>query len=128
MAFSVQLPLSISDIDGFYTGVYTPKDLARNNLFMVLYTYPGERIWDTNFGVGIEKYLFENNTSSVTNSLRQRIVDQISTYLPYLNLLNFQLDTDPNNLNKILIRLDYEVAGDVDVIELQFRRDEATVD
>lgn len=124
MAISVQLPLSVSDIDGFYSATYNPKDVARNNLFMLLYTYPGERIWDINFGVGIEKYLFENNTPSLLETLRQRIVDQVSTYLPYLNLKNLEIDTDEINLNKISIRLEYEVAGFVDLVALEFRVDE----
>jgi phage baseplate assembly protein W len=91
---------------------------------MLLYTYPGERIWDINFGVGIEKYLFENNTPSLLETLRQRIVDQVSTYLPYLNLKNLEIDTDEINLNKISIRLEYEVAGFVDLVALEFRVDE----
>lgn len=121
MAISVSLPLSIDDVSGFYSSTFTPRDMARNNLLMVLYTNPGERVWDIDFGVGIERYLFENNTPSTLESLRSRILEQVSTFLPYLNLLNVNFETDRINPNKILIRLDYEVAGVVDVIELGFR-------
>ena len=58
MAYSAALPLLKDPNDGFVM-LKKLEDLAKQNLKMVLYTEPGERVIDSNFGVGIKKYLFE---------------------------------------------------------------------
>jgi phage baseplate assembly protein W len=64
---------------------------------MILFTEPGERIWDLNFGVGIKRYLFEQNTPSRRNELKLRISNQISTYLPYINILKLDINAISEN-------------------------------
>mgnify|MGYP003117770577 CR=1 FL=1 len=69
---SPKLPLHIDQIDG-YGLTKTFKEVARQNLKMVILTNPGERIMIPNFGVGIRTYLFENATQATFNTIRKRI-------------------------------------------------------
>ncbi len=61
---SPKLPLHIDQIDG-YALTKDFKQVAAQNLKMVVMTNPGERIMIPEFGVGIKTYLFENATSGV---------------------------------------------------------------
>ena len=56
---SPKLPLSIDEIDGLATNKDF-REVARQNLKMIVLTSPGERIMIPNFGVGIRNFLFES--------------------------------------------------------------------
>ena len=72
---SPKLPLSKDYQDG-YTLNKTFRDVARQNLKMMVLTSPGERIMIPDFGVGIRQYLFENATDEAFLTLRGRIFEQ----------------------------------------------------
>ena len=64
-------PLEINAETGNYVE-YGMTDLTKvvdQNLKMVLLTSPGEKLMNVNFGVGLRKYLFENN-SSIQNGIQ----------------------------------------------------------
>lgn len=88
--YSARLPISIDPNDGIAL-LPTLNDVAVQNVKMVLYTEPGERIWDLDFGVGVKRYLFEQNTQYTREQLRQRISNQINKYLPYINIINLNV-------------------------------------
>jgi len=62
---------------------------------MVILTSPGERVMYPEFGVGIRSYLFEQNTPATLGTIRQRIIQQVSTYLPYIALVNVNVGIPP---------------------------------
>mgnify|MGYP005828049653 FL=1 len=70
-----RLPLTL-DSDGGHILLKTLKDLARQNLKMIVLTDPGERMMDPTFGVGVRRLLFENQNSD-TSVITSRIKSQI---------------------------------------------------
>ena len=57
---SPKLPLTRNSETG-YSLNKTYRDMVKQNIKMLLLTAPGERIMDSNFGVGLKTYLFELN-------------------------------------------------------------------
>ena len=114
--YSARLPIIEDSNDGFGL-LQTLTDVAKQNVKMILFTEPGERIWDINFGVGVKRYLFEQNTSSTRNQLKQRITNQITKYLPYINILNLEvLAIDENDQivetsNFLRVKLFFNISG-----------------
>lgn len=88
---SVALPLRTDSVDGAYTLHKSLKDMAEQNLKMVILTSPGERVMIPEFGVGIRNYLFEPNNNQTINTIRDRIREQVGKYLPYLKLMSLEL-------------------------------------
>ena len=82
---SPKLPLHIDQIDG-YGLTKNFKQVAAQNLKMVIMTNPGERIMIPEFGVGIKTYLFENATSAVFENIEEKIRQQVRIYLPYITI------------------------------------------
>jgi len=119
---SPKLPLSRDPQDGYALNK-TIRQVARQNLKMLVLTSPGERIMLPDFGVGIRHYLFENATDEAFLTLRARIVEQARIYLPYLtiNSVNFRQETEegrgsfiePSSMTNYLhIVIDYSVYSD----------------
>ena len=113
---SVALPLRIDPIDGAYGLNRTLTQVAAQNLRMVILTSPGERIMFPDFGVGIRRYLFEQNTTSTLGMIRSRIEQQVSTYLPYIRILDLSVDSPEvvgsvveTDKSRVLIRIRYSV-------------------
>lgn len=62
------------------------KDQISYYLKCLLLTSPGENLSDPNYGVGLRRFIFEQNIGSVRDSIASTISSQISTYLPYLDV------------------------------------------
>jgi phage baseplate assembly protein W len=86
-SISPRLPLLIDDGLGYQMNI-TFTQLVLQNLRMLILTNPGERIMEPNFGVGIKKMLFEQNTPSAKAEIQTRIRKQVSDFLPYINIID----------------------------------------
>ena len=97
--FSPKLPLTLDPNDG-YALTKTIKEVARQNFKMLILTNPGERIMEPDFGVGINSFLFENNTAAVYSQIDARIREQASKYLPFIEVgeIDFNSSEASSNL------------------------------
>jgi|TARA_Y100000389_G_scaffold71960_1_gene68673 phage baseplate assembly protein W len=121
---AARLPLLISESEGPYDLLQTIKEVAAQNLKMVIFTAPGERIMDINFGVGIRRYLFRQNVTQTHDVLVNRIREQVAIYLPYIKIMDLQVDSPISNPsmpeNLMALRLVYKIDpyDQTDVLEL----------
>ena len=107
-------PLKSGDEDAFalYATVEEQISFYLKNLML---TSPGENISDPGYGVGIRRFLFEQNIDSVRSSLSSRVRSQVSTYLPYLTISDIQVLASSNDIDNstMTIKLVYGIPGDV---------------
>ena len=78
--------------------------LAAQNFKNLMLTSPGERVMDINFGVGLRRFLFEQDIGGSTEirGLRGRITSQSRTYLPYIQIVNISFsELEENHKNKL---------------------------
>ncbi|HHZ96600.1 MAG TPA: hypothetical protein EYN67_13865 [Flavobacteriales bacterium] len=94
---SVKLPLVVSNVFGPYELNTTFNELAKQNLKMLVLTNPGERIMHPDFGVGISRFLFENNTSDTYGEIRSRIHEQVNIYLSYIQIDHVDFSAPEDN-------------------------------
>ena len=107
-----QLPLARDAING-YTLITDYKTLVRQNFKNLLFTIPGERVMDRDFGIGLKRYLFELDKPGLYGQISARINQQVHRYLPYIKITDIVFDSaetneelDPNFLN---VRIEYEI-------------------
>jgi phage baseplate assembly protein W len=100
--------LNISDNSGFHM-IDSLKVNIKQNLKMLILTNPGERVMQPNFGVGIRRFLFEVVGEEVYAEIDSKIKEQVSLYLPYLKITRVQFIRDPNNENRINLKIVYSV-------------------
>jgi len=100
--YAPRLPLDYNQSFGPYTSLVDINDVVRQNLKMIILTNPGERITIPNFGVGIRRLLFESKSANLSSSINSRIRNQVSIYLPFINITNIKVsDAISNNINDI---------------------------
>lgn len=116
---SVKAPLRPSRSYG-YQMINSYQELVKQNLLNLLLTNPGERIMIPDFGVGVKRYLFEQNDDSTKQNLLSAIYKQVAKYLSYIRI--DKIDYTTNN-NLISLKLYYYVeplgASDDLIIDIQ---------
>ena len=55
---------------------------------MLILTAPGERIMYPNFGVGLRNYLFENEMPETYFEIEDKINEQLSIWMPFVELIS----------------------------------------
>ena len=95
---SPQLPLNIGPIDGYNLNTNF-RQVAQQNLKMIVMTNPGERIMIPEFGVGIRTYLFENSTQTTFDTIEDKIREQVARYLPYISIEAIQFSSSEAGFN-----------------------------
>ncbi len=117
IGFGPKIPVSVSKAEN---GLSLTRNLAENtkqNIKNVILTSPGERVMIPDFGVGIRRFLFENDTPEASAELRSRIVTQLATYMPSVVVKELEVFTVEQVLN---IKLVYFISGILsnDVLDL----------
>ena len=82
---TLKLPVTKDELDWLKLIKNFP-DLVEQNLTNLLLTLPGERVMDPTFGVGIARYLFEQNDKTTYADIRSKIKEQVAKYLPFVQI------------------------------------------
>ena len=120
---SAKLPLSISEIDAAYTLTKTLKENTKQNFKMLLLTIPGERMMDPDFGVGLERFLFEMNDELTYSKISARLHEQIEKYMPFIAITDFYVGPGDDSRmagNQLNVSISYEIipTSEEDVLSL----------
>tara|TARA_R100000030_G_C3175406_1_gene104463 strand:+ start:35 stop:436 length:402 start_codon:yes stop_codon:yes gene_type:complete len=119
-------PLSQGNSDTFelYDDVKQQINFYLKNLLL---TSPGENISDPSYGVGLRRFMFEQNNPSNRGRITAAISSQMSTYLPYLQVSDIQVGATAQEIdsNTLSVRIVYSIPGDVvqEIFELDMNPD-----
>tara|TARA_R110000824_G_scaffold50196_4_gene140373 strand:+ start:489 stop:899 length:411 start_codon:yes stop_codon:yes gene_type:complete len=114
-----RLPLAYDKKHGPYALIADPKEEIKQNLIHLLLTSPGERVMDSNFGVGIRSFLFENFTFDTKSEIEERVRNQVSKYLSSVSIVSIRTAFDETK-NLLYIRLEFFIPalGVTDTLDL----------
>ncbi len=100
-------------------GLKNESAIARS-IRNIVYTLPGEKFFDDNFGSDVTGSLFENIDEVSAVTIREEIEYSIKTYEPRVNLIEVQSIPNYDN-NEYNVLITYEILGaDVPPQELEF--------
>ena len=110
---SPKVPLVYDSTDGPYQLNKNLKQTFNQNLKMLILTMPGERIMVPNFGVGLYGFLFEGVTEDTFSRISTRIQQQVSQFIPSINLTEITFSTSDEDsslkLNEVRVSIKYDI-------------------
>jgi len=115
--YSPKFPLFF-DGRGNYASNTTIKEVVKQNLKNLMLTTPGERIMIPDFGVGLTRFLFEQNASVSSNGILTEIKKQVAKYMPFIEIQEFSPIYNENELF-ILIRYYILPLSDTDILSVR---------
>ena len=115
----ISMTFQANPLNNDLIGLKNENAIARS-VRNIVFTLPGEKFFDEDFGSRISASLFENiddiSAAEIVDEIRQSLIN----YEPRINLLNIQAFPNFDN-NQFDVRIIYEIVGaDVPAQELQF--------
>ena len=107
-SFTPKLPLSFGDSPD-YQNIAAIKELVKQNLKNLCLTIPGERLMDSDFGVGLKTFLFEQNLGTTYGDISAKIEEQVNIYMPFVEVDDIIVIPDEDNENLIHVQVKYYV-------------------
>ena len=96
-----------------YELITSYQELIRQNLKNIILTNPGERIMDINFGVGLNSFLFNQDSQILYSQIAGKINQQVEKYLPYVKILDISFNSALNDSqmeqNSLSVKVIYRV-------------------
>lgn len=120
--FGPKLPLKLGTEQG-YVLISDLKTLSKQNFLMLLLTNPGERIMDNNFGVGVRRLLFENNSPVLRQKFEQRLTSQVQEYAPYISIQNIDYSNSNEDGYLFSVKITYYIVPLGDLVNVTIESD-----
>ena len=74
---------------------------------MIVLTEQGEKLTDIDFGCGLRRFLFEQDSINL-EEIQEQIVEQIETYAPYVDVTNVEVNY-VNNQQTMNVKIKYVI-------------------
>jgi hypothetical protein len=92
------------DADGRLTWSVGEENV-RESIRLILLTEPGERLMREEFGCGLRRFLFEPNTVTTRQLIRERITQAIGRWEPRVALEAVEIEADSENPRLVAITI-----------------------
>src|SRR5580765_7681538 len=79
------------------------------SIYLILSTAAGERVMLPDFGCGIHELVFAPNNSTTLTVVVQTVREALVAYEPRIDVLDISAETAPEELNLLLIRINYRI-------------------
>lgn len=90
----------------------------RESLTVILLTQRGERLMLPSFGGRLRSYLFEPNTVTTQQEIRQEIKRAISLWEPRITVVSVSVDPDPNDPRAAIATIQYQLVASQNIEQL----------
>ena len=114
IAIGVRLPFNSPSA---FQPTYSTAEQIKFNLINLLLTNKGERIENPEFGADIKKELFEQIDEDTFESLKNKIIDSVSIFIPEVTLTNITI-TPLTDSNTIGINVEYKLKTSGELLKL----------
>ena len=115
----VSMTFQVNPLNNDLIGLKNENAIARS-VRNIVFTLPGEKFFDENFGSQISASLFENVDDITANQIEEEIRQSIENFEPRVELTNVEVFPDFDN-NQFDVLIVYDIIGaNVPPQELQF--------
>jgi phage baseplate assembly protein W len=89
----------------------TGGDNIREAIRIVLLTRPGERLFEPGFGAGLDRWLFEPNTASTRQLIKDRIAKSLAQWEPRIAVSSVEVEPDPADATAAVATITYTLVA-----------------
>ena len=82
---------------------------VEESIYLILSTAKGERVMLPDFGCGIHDLVFAPNNASTLTLVVHHVREALVRYEPRVDILDVDAETAPDQLNLLLIRINYRI-------------------
>ena len=87
------------------------EDNVRDAIRILLMTRPGERLLLSDFGAGLDRSLFEPNTVTTRQTLKDRISRTLQQWEQRITLESVEVEADPGDAQSAIATITYKLVA-----------------
>jgi phage baseplate assembly protein W len=87
------------------------EDNVREAIRILLMTRPGERLFLSDFGAGLDRSLFEPNTVTTRQTIKDRITQTLQQWEPRISLESVDVEADPDDAQSAIATITYKLVA-----------------
>jgi phage baseplate assembly protein W len=87
------------------------EENVRQSIRVLLMTRPGERLFLPDFGGGLDRFLFEPNTATTRQLIKDRITKALVQWEPRITLDSVDVDPDPSDATAAIATITYKLVA-----------------
>jgi phage baseplate assembly protein W len=84
---------------------------VRESIRIILMTEPGERLRRPDFGAGLAAFLFEPNTVTTRQLIRDRITKALAKWEPRVGVQSVSVEPDPDDMQAAIATITYRLVA-----------------
>lgn len=84
---------------------------VRESIEIVLRTSPGERLRMPDFGAGLDRFLFEPNTTATRRQIEDRIAKALRSWEPRVAVQGIAVEEDPEDAQAAIATITYQLVA-----------------
>lgn len=119
-SLNIKIPLEYDPVDGPYKTNKNLIDAINQNIRILFMTNPYERIMNYDFGIGINRFVFENFGYELVEKITETIHSQFNKYIPNISIKSLEVNEINNGIN-IKLRWAIESYNISSIFEEDFR-------
>lgn len=100
-SFNINYPFKDdTSTKGFISMNRVSKDSYSSNLLLLLLTQKGERLYESDYGTNLLKFIFEPNDDLTASGVEEEIKNLVSLYIPEIKITSvkfYRLNDDADN-------------------------------
>lgn len=109
------------DLDEYSQVAQTRYEASINQaIWIILGTAKGERVMRPNFGCGIWDLVYAVNDAGTYGRITASVREALIYWEPRIDLLDVEVNSDPNDAATLLIRIEYRVRKNNNVFNLVY--------
>ena len=79
------------------------------SIIIILTTSPGQRVMRPSFGCRLHELIFAPNNSQTAAQARRFVEQALARWEPRIRVVEIETGPDPDNADRLMIQIDYEV-------------------
>ena len=106
----LKMPLDKGSFEGYFESTTLTGDAVKEDIRNLLRTRKGERLFQPDLGLGLDKFLFENVTDEMKQQIQDDIKSTIKKWLPFVSVhsISIELNQDSSDLtNQLNIKVSF---------------------
>ena len=106
----LKMPLDKGSFEGYFESTTLTADAVKEDIRNLLRTRKGERLFQPDLGLGLDKFLFENITDEMKQQIQDDIKSTIKKWLPFVSVhsISIELNQGSSDLtNQLNIKVSF---------------------
>ena len=118
--FGIKFPFTKENNDEIFLDLNKDFiDKAKSEMFHAIFTPKGQRLRMPDFGTDLIRFIFEDNTNTTWDKVREEISLAVERYVPSVSIKDVQVYTECDDDHRAYVTISFSITNGISVLDNQ---------